>query len=77
MRLTVELTGVGWDLQWSEVASHELLAVPACMGACTIVHDDLLLRAVPGQDGLLDVVEERHEVVLVGGWSQLHHSAVL
>ena len=75
--LTVELTAVWWDLQRREVVAHEGLAVSACVGPGSIVHNDLLLRAVPGQDGLLDVVEKRHEVVLVGGWSQLHHSAVL
>ena len=77
LSLTVKFTAVGRDLQWCEVATHELLAVSARVGPRTIVDDDLLLGAIPGQDGLLHVVEERHEVLLVGGRSQLHHSAVL
>ena len=77
LSLTVKFTAVGRDLQWCEVATHELLAVSARVGPRTIVDDDLLLGAIPGQDGLLHVVEERHEVLLVRGWSQLHHTAVL
>ena len=47
------------------------------MCPCAVIYDDLLLGAVPGKNRLLDVVEERHEVLLVGGGRQLHHTAIL
>ena len=75
--LTVELARVGRDLQRDEVPMHEVLAILACVSSSSIVHDDLLLSTVSRQHGLLQVVEERHEVLLVRRASQLHEAPLL
>ena len=65
MVLTVELAAVRRNLQRNEVAPHVVLAIIARVCSRSIVHDDLLLMSVPGKHGLLEVVQEGHEVDLV------------
>ena len=76
-RLTVEFAAHHRNLKRRKVALHEVLAVVAGVSSSSIVEEDLSLQAIPGEHRLLDVDEEAHEVLLVGGFGQPHHAAIL
>ena len=75
--LTVELAAHHRDLERLEVALHEGLTVVASMGPGSIVAEYLDIGSVPGQYCLLDVDQEAHEVLFVGGFCKPHDTELI